>query len=239
MQLQPMQTHVALDYIIPFYQPIFALKARTVMRYECLARLLNKEQDIILPNEFLYIIEGNANRADMTSRILELSQAYCRPRQMSWSINLFESDLQDKRLLNDIKEFCSDSPKGLCGIELHYANVAQDLPILGNLVKNIPNLHITIDGIEECTDTLKAVIASGVQAIKIKGELIRRFARSENGQEIIADFLIYCAEHQCKLIAEHIENAETLEAVQALGIEYGQGFYLSFPVPQVVAVHSA
>jgi EAL domain-containing protein (putative c-di-GMP-specific phosphodiesterase class I) len=158
---------------------------------------------------------------------------------MSWSINLFESDLHNTRLLNDIKGICEDSPRGLCGIELHYANVAQDLPLLGKLIKDIPNLHITIDEIEECTDTLKAVIASGVQAIKIKGELIRRFARSENGQEIIADFLSYCAEYQCKLIAEHIENAETLEAVQDLGIEYGQGFYLSFPVPRVVAVHSA
>jgi EAL domain-containing protein (putative c-di-GMP-specific phosphodiesterase class I) len=234
-----MQTSVALEHIIPFYQPIFTLKARTVLRYECLARLLNEEQHVILPNEFLYIIESNANRADMTSRILELSQAYCRPRQMSWSINLFESDLQDKRLLNDLKGFCSDSPKGLCGIELHYANVEQDLPMLANLIKNIPNLHVTIDEIEECTDTLKAVIASGVHAIKIKGALIRRFARSQNGQDIIADFMNYCAEHQCKLIAEHIENAETLEAVQGLGIEYGQGFYLSFPAPQVVAVQSA
>lgn len=239
MQSQLVHTNIALDHIIPFYQPIYALKERTVVRYECLARLLNAQQKVILPNEFLYIVEGNENRADMTSRILELSQAYCRPRKMSWSINLFESDLNDKSLLRSIKSFCADSPKGLCGVELHYDNVAQDLPHLRSLIQSMPNLHITIDEIEECTDTLKAVIATGVHAIKIKGALIRRFARSENGQKIIADFLDYCVHHKCKLIAEHIEEAETLEAVQQLGIKYGQGFYLSCPVPQVVAVHNA
>jgi EAL domain-containing protein (putative c-di-GMP-specific phosphodiesterase class I) len=235
---QPVHTHVELEQVIPFYQPIYALKAKTVVRYECLARLLNAQQQVILPNEFLYIIEKHDDRVDMTSRILELSQAYCKPRQMSWSVNLFASDLQDAELVNSLQRICTDSSKGLCGIEIHFAYIKDYLPQLRLLLTRIPHLHITVDEVEECTDTLKGVIASGIHAIKIKGELIKRFASNEHGRQVIADFREHCQTHQCALIAEHIEDQETLDAVQALGIEYGQGFYLSHPVPKVFAVHS-
>lgn len=230
---------VVLEDIVPFYQPIYALANKRVDRYECLARLLDSRQQVILPNEFLYIVESNHDTSEMTSRILELSRAYCSPRQMNWSINLFASDLQDKALIANIEDLCKKSTKGLCGIELHFACVKDNLIVLGKLSRQIPNLYITVDEIDECSDTLYALIASGVNAIKIKADLIREHARTSAGRQLIEDFKAHCSMHKCKLIAEHIEDAETLSAVQKMEILYGQGFYLSQPAPTVVAVHSS
>ncbi|WP_371195603.1 EAL domain-containing protein [Glaciecola sp. SC05] len=238
MQAQAANRGVPLENIVPFYQPIFALANKRVDRYECLARLLDSNQQIVLPNEFLYIIESNHDTADMTSRILELSRAYCCPRQMSWSINLFAEDLDDKPLLANIEALCKDSSKGLCGIDLHFDCIKDNLLVLSTLSKRIPNLHITVDEIDEWGDSLYSVIASGVDAIKIKSSLIKQHAKTKNGRELITKFKLYCQTHNCKLIAEHIEDAESLAAVKEMEILYGQGFYLSHPVPKVVAVHS-
>ncbi len=35
-----------------------------------------------------------------------------------------------------------------------------------------------------------------------------------------------------KMIAEYVENAEILAAVNALGIEFAQGYHISYPSPE-------
>jgi EAL domain-containing protein (putative c-di-GMP-specific phosphodiesterase class I) len=224
---------------VPFYQPIFTLANHRVYRYECLARLLDDKQHVILPDEFLYIVQSNDEAADMTSRILELSKAYCGPRQMSWSINLFSSDLEDACLLKTIQDLCKSSSKGLCGVELHFSSVKDNLIPLGKLIKDMPNLHVTIDEIDECSEGLVAVIASGIDAIKVKADVIKEQARTEQGRATLEKYKALCDKYQCKLIAEHIEDEDTLQAVEAMNILYGQGFYLSHPAEKVLAIHNA
>lgn len=229
---------VTLGDIVPFYQPIFALSSQRVDRFECLARLLYSNQQIVLPNEFLYIIERSHNTREMTTRILELSRAYCGPRQISWSINLFASDLEDKILIANIADASKTLAKGLCGLELHFECIKANLLVLTKLRQQLPNLHITVDEVDECSDTLYAVISSGVDAIKVKASLITEYVQTVQGRQLIKGFKEHCKQHNCKLIAEHIEDKETLMAVKNMDIIYGQGFYLSHPVPRVVAVHS-
>lgn len=238
MQPQVAISRVPLENIVPFYQPIYALSTKRVDRYECLARLLDSNQEIILPNEFLYIIESNHDTVELTSRILELSSAYCGPRQISWSINLFANDLDDNTLINTISELCQTNVKGVCGIELHFTCIKDKLVVLGNFAKKIPKLHITVDEIDEWGDSLYAVVASGVHAIKIKADLIEQESKTDQGRDLIEDLRAHCKLHNCKLIAERIENASVLNAVKNANISYGQGFYLSHPVPKVFAVHS-
>ncbi len=239
MQAQLAHRKVTLEHIVPFYQPIFTLANHRVYRYECLARLLDTNEQVIMPNEFLYIVEDNDEAADMTSRILELSKAYCGPRQMSWSINLFGSDLDDHSLIASIRDLCGSSSKGLCGVELHFKSVKNNLVPLGKLIKDIPNLHITIDEIDECDDGLSAVIASGIDAIKIKADLIKLHADSEQGRATLENFIALCKDYKCKLIAEHIEDQDTLDAVESMDIQYGQGFYLSQPLSKVQTIHKS
>ncbi|MFC4700594.1 EAL domain-containing protein [Glaciecola siphonariae] len=239
MQALVAPPNVTLEQIVPFYQPIFTLADHRVYRYECLARLLDTKQQVILPNEFLYIVESNHEAADMTGRILELSRAYCKPRQMSWSINLFASDLDDLSLLQSIREMCSDSSKGLCGIEINFACIKDKLVQLRSLLKSIPNLHITIDEVDQCCDSLYALVASGIDAIKIKAEFIKEYAKTEAGKSAIDELKDLCEQQNCKLIAEHIEDEQSLKAVTEMNILYGQGFYLSHPSPRVYPIHSA
>jgi EAL domain-containing protein (putative c-di-GMP-specific phosphodiesterase class I) len=158
---------------------------------------------------------------------------------MSWSINLFASDLNDRYLLSSIKELCRFSPRGLCGVELNFNCIEDKLVALGNLIRSMPNLHVTIDEVDQCNDSLDAVIASGIHAVKIKADLIAAHCQTSQGRALIERLQGLCNQHDCKLIAEHIETNQSLTAVKNMRIQYGQGFYLSHPVPKVIAVHSA
>ncbi|MFC3123342.1 EAL domain-containing protein [Agaribacter flavus] len=229
MQASIVSDNVNIEHIVPFYQPIFNLDTGAAVRYECLARLLDENQTVHLPNDFLYLVERKKFTAAMTKRMLEMSTNFFSPKQMRWSINMFAADLSDVKILRDMTSLCLDIDKGLCGIELSYDSVKDNLPALKNFIKQIPNLHISVDDVDECTDKLHAIIASGIDAIKLKGSLVRNFASTGSSKKVIECVRHYCDEYAVNLIAEHIEDQQTLEAVKSANIKYGQGFYLSSP----------
>jgi len=229
---------ILLENIVPFYQPIYVLENRRVDRYECLARLIEKNQ-VVSPDGFLYLVEGHRESSALTSRMLELSSVYCTPRQINWSVNLFASDLSNPSFLRNLKSRCSSSIKGLYGVEIKFECLENNLAILRELRKDIPNLHITVDEIHEFSESLLTLIKLGVNSVKIKAVAIKALSNSSEGCSQIQQLRETCNANACKLIAEHIEDEASLEVVLEQNILYGQGFYLSRPVPKVVALHSS
>jgi EAL domain-containing protein (putative c-di-GMP-specific phosphodiesterase class I) len=52
-------------------------------------------------------------------------------------------------------------------------------------------------------------------------------------KKVLTELVELCKIDNTKLVAEHIEDKKTLELVTSLGIDYGQGFYLSSPSASV------
>lgn len=229
MQARAVVENFSIEQIVPFFQPIFDLDSHKVMRYECLARLITIDDIIYLPSEFLSIISRSQSNAQLTQRILELSSAYCMSKGMRWSINMFKTDLSDTALMQWMQKLFSERDTDLIGVELSYDSVKDHPHLLSNLLEKLPNVHITVDDVHIFDDKFKALVATGIHAIKIRGNMITRFARTGEDKATIQQIIKHCKTSQCALIAEHIEDDNTLDAVRDLGIVYGQGYYLSEP----------
>lgn len=229
VQLKAVEESFSLEQIVPYFQPIFELNSHKVTRYECLSRLITKDETMYLPSEFLSIIGRSQSSAQLTQRILKLSSAYCSTKGMRWSINMFPSDLKDDNLMQWMQSLLGKLNSNLGGVELTYDSVKDHPHLLKNLIDKLPNIHVTIDDVYTFDTNLIAVIATGVHAIKIRGEMITQFARLGKNKEIIRKMVAHCRGKECDLIAEHIEDDKTLDAVRGLGINYGQGYYLSEP----------
>ena len=236
MQAKPVIEDFSIEQVVPFFQPIFNLTSHKAWRYECLARLLTQDDIIYLPSEFLYIISRAQANAQLTQRILELSSAYCQPRNMNWSINMFQTDLRDTRLITWMQSLFADLDSKLVGVELSYDTVKDHPHLLQNFIQKLPNIHVTIDDVYAYNDSLENVINTGVDAIKIRGDVITRYARTGENKHIIEKLVAHCEQHNCRLVAEHIEDDNTLDAVQDLGINYGQGYFLSVPQGRMASV---
>jgi len=219
----------SIEQIVPYFQPIYDLDKHKVVRYECLARLISKDDNIYLPSEFLYIVNREQSSAELTQRILELSSAYCLPRKMPWSINMFQTDLRDAGLVNWIKTLCETAPTGLIGVEIAFDSIKAHAHLVTNLIEKVPNLHVTLDKVSELVEPLEDLVASGVSAIKLSGDLVTRFAKTGEGKPTIIALQQFCQATSCSLVAEHIENDNALDSMVALDIHQGQGYYLSHP----------
>ena len=229
MHAKPVVDDFSIEQIVPYFQPIFDLRQHKVVSYECLARLISSDENIYLPADFLTIVQRSQSNALLTQRIIELSSAYCVPRCMQCSVNLFPSDLRNAELIHWMQDLCADDYKGLVGVELNYESVKNHAHLLRNLLHKMPKLRITIDDVDCFEDELIELIESGIYAIKLSGNMITRFASTGEGKQTIEHIISSCKNFLCMLIAEHIENDNILDAVMDLGIEYGQGYSLSEP----------
>ena len=229
MQPRTVVDSFSIEQIVPYFQPIYDLANHKVVRYECLTRLISKDDNIYLPCEFLYIVNREQSNAELTKRILQLSSAYCLPRKMPWSINMFQTDLRDANLIDWMQELCSGVASKLIGVEIAYDSIKSHPHLVTNLLHKLPNLHVTLDDIYEFDSVLEPLVEAGVKAIKLRGELVTRYAHNGGGKHQIQEIFDFCKQSNCQLIAEHIEDDNTLDSMTSMGIGFGQGYSLSQP----------
>ena len=67
--------------------------------------------------------------------------------------------------------------------------------------------------------------------VKIDIALIRNINTNKNKMNIVKSIINYNKKNNIKTIAEGIENKEELITVINLGVDFVQGYYISFPQP--------
>lgn len=219
-----------MERVVPYFQPIMNLNNHRVWRYECLARLLGDKDHIFLPSEFLTIVEEKNWNADLTHHIYEQSRRYCVRRNMPWSINLSDSDLKDETLVAWLIHLNQNVQSTLFGIEISYESLRKYFPVVAHLRDKCPYLAIIIDDVPSDCELLSRALQLKIQAVKLSSDLINETAAEKSHLLTLVDL---CRANNTKLIVEHIENKETLLLALSIGIEYGQGFYLSLPSASV------
>lgn len=223
----------SMDRVVPFFQPIMELNNNKVWRYECLARLLTDSEKIFLPNDFLYIVERAQSSQALTHHIYELSRRYCQHRNMPWNINLSDQDLKGNDLLEWFDNLTPSQRNGLFGIEVSYDLIKHNTAFIESVQQHCGEIVITVDDVYEHSHSLDEILMYGVDALKLKGDFVKAYAASGVGEECMIGIQQSCLLHDTKLIAEHIEDKATCDAVKAIGIQYGQGFYFSEPSAQI------
>jgi EAL domain-containing protein (putative c-di-GMP-specific phosphodiesterase class I) len=249
MQLHTNHLEFKMERVVPFFQPIMNLLNNRVWRYECLARLLGDNEHIFLPSEFLNLVEKENCNAELTHHIYEESRSYCSQRNMPWSINLADTDLDDESLIAWLIHRHENSSSELFGIEISHASLQNHLPVVSLLRQKCPKLGISIDDVTQLSDTLVKAMSLNLSAVKLNGALVKSLSNQaialegetmsslktveENQMLLLNELIAACAKTNTRLVAEHIESQETLDAVTSLGIKFGQGFYLSSPSASV------
>ncbi len=226
MGLSRAEAEFKMERVVPYFQPIMNLNNNRVWRYECLARLLGEKEHIFLPSEFLTIVEEKNWNADLTHHIYEESRRYCVQRNMPWSINLSESDLKDQALIAWLIHLHESTQTTLFGVEISHTSLQKNFPVIAHLRNKCPFLAIIIDDVSSSCDILCSALQFKIQAVKLNGDLINGASIKKQNLKTLVDL---CRDNNTKLVAEHIEDEETLLLVTSMGIEYGQGFYLSSP----------
>ena len=232
MQVTEVKDSFNLDNVVPFFQPIMDLSNNAVWSYECLARLLNFDQNSYLPTEFLFLVGRQQSVAQLTQTVFSRSASYFRNINMAWNINLSLSDMNDPDTLEFLQSQLTDypNPKRI-SIEITAQNALVESAKFGQFCEicDVMGINIVIDNFDQQECDLQAILRLPISAIKVSATLFDKVTSDVATEDFVKGLMSAATNNKIIVIAERIERRETLEVVKQLGIKYAQGFYFSQP----------
>jgi EAL domain-containing protein (putative c-di-GMP-specific phosphodiesterase class I)/ribosomal protein L31E len=220
------------------FQPIYDLKDMKIKMFEVLLRW--KGQDIN-PEDIIDIADASGTQSDLIDFILENTVDIMKSlRKYKFSINLTARAITEKRAYRILQILSNQGipPADLC-LEISEKSKYEEIKAVK---KNIELLHkagvdIAIDDFGSAFSEIGHLYELPIKFIKIDGSVIKSLKEGDEKQNIIAEAVIYMATNLAKrvgakTIAEKIETKEELEIIKRLGIDYAQGFFLSYPLTQ-------
>jgi EAL domain-containing protein (putative c-di-GMP-specific phosphodiesterase class I) len=119
--------------------------------------------------------------------------------------------------------------------EITERDTVKNISLLEKFVDNLKfeGFGFSIDDFGSGLSSFHYVKRFPIDFVKIDGDFIRSMVRSEKDMAIVKTMLVLAKEFNIKTVAEYVENKDILDAIKALGIDYGQGYYIGNPSPDL------
>ena len=221
------------DRIKCAYQPILCARTNKIVKYEMLLRLIDKNNSVTLPMDFLPSIRHTNIYVNITKIVLDNAMQTLRENNFELTINL---DLQD--IMNDdIVKLLSDKFKDHRKLaERLYIEILEHEEITNfrTITKHIAILKelgfkVALDDFGSGFANFKYLIHLDIDVLKIDGSLIRDVHTNKRTYHIIETISAFAKKMNIKTVAEQIETKNEFETLKALGIDYLQGYYIGKP----------
>ncbi|MCX7820103.1 MAG: EAL domain-containing protein [Brevinematales bacterium] len=225
------------DRIIPFFQPIMNNQTKLIEKYECLARLIDNDGNIISPASFLQISKKSKLYPNITRIVLDKCLQFFKTSSAIFSINISILDIIDPETFEFIEKRLKENLNLTHrlifeiveseGIE-NYIQVKEFI----DLVKNM-GCKIAIDDFGSGYSNFSHILKLNVDFLKIDASLIKDITVDRNAELIVQTIVSFSKWLGVKTVAEWVHSREVLEKVVSLDIDYSQGYYIGQPMPKI------
>lgn len=232
--------------ITPVFQSIFELSSGKEVGEEALARIENKDGQLIEANEFIdAAVEFQmVHRIDyqiIKKMISRCTKSYLEaqnpiPRFVNVSADLLRHPKLVDEIIQFAKEKCNECGQDQCDVKPIVIEITEQ-ELLGD-VKEVKNLlapfidfgmPLAIDDFGSGYSSLTYLADLPISYLKFDGDLIKRVAYEDRARKIINGVQKMAESLELITIAEHIEDQETLNVLRELGVSWGQGYFAAKP----------
>ena len=228
------------DQLFLLYQPKIDLQRACAIGVEALVRWRHPHHGIIPPDEFIPLAERSGVIKSLTLWVLGEALRQCRTWsqggvQLSMAMNLSARNLQDPQLPDRIAELLQTSGLAPGWLELEITESAimvdpvRAMEILTRL--RAMGIRFSIDDFGTGYSSLGYLKKLPVDEIKIDRSFVIGMAANENDAVIVRSTIDLAHNLGLKVVAEGVENQETLDRLIDLGCDAAQGYYMSRPIP--------
>lgn len=212
-------------------QPIVRLADGTVDHHELLLRMRMDDGTIAYPTQFLPHAErsGQIREIDLwaVGRGIELAASH------PVSINLSGAGIGREDLFEEIVrrlEVTGVDPSRLT-FELTETAAAEDIDHAGELVRRLAALGcgIALDDFGTGFGTFTYLNRLPVTELKIDREFVGQMRRSASDLRVVETMMAVARNFGIRTVAEGIEDEATRAALEALGVDMGQGYLFARP----------
>lgn len=220
--------------IICHYQPILDLSTQRVVKYEALARMQSNEGTLISPSVFLPIAKKSKLYPQITLSIIRQACESFASRTEEFSINLSESDMLDARIVQEIiTTIVKTNTASRIVFEILESEGIENYHEVTAFIHQVKSLgaKIAIDDFGTGYSNFENIIRLNVDYIKIDGSLIQGIIDNPMHHIVVETIVNFAHKIGAKTIAEYVSSADILREVNALGVDFAQGYHIGCPEP--------
>ncbi len=244
---QKIREALAEDRVKVYYQPIFSIKEQRFTSAEALVRILERDGSMVPPASFIHIAEGNGMILEIGKRVFEkVCDFFVREELARYGIDYIEVNLSvvqcaDVGLAKDYIQIMNrfGIHPGCVNLEItESASMRAKKRLIENMQKLLDyGVSFSLDDFGTGQSNLNYIVDMPVQLVKFDQEMIQAYFTNDKAKYVMDAAMHMIHGMELGIVAEGIETREQYLAMEAIKINYIQGYYFSKPLPEQEFLH--
>lgn len=225
-----------------FYQPIYSTISKTFESAEALVRIRGKDGAIIMPGSFIEVAEKRGSILPLGAEVFDKVCQFIEEHNMEHmglhyiEVNLSAVQCGYKNLAVELIETMERHH-----VEPHCINLEiTESASMGNDKIFLDNMYtlkkygvsFSLDDFGTGQSNLNYIVAMPVDIVKFDRGMTLSYFENAKAKHVMDAAMAMIKGMDLEIVSEGIENAEQLRIMEALGIQYIQGYYFSKPLPE-------
>jgi EAL domain-containing protein (putative c-di-GMP-specific phosphodiesterase class I) len=234
-RLRNLQEALAEKRFILYSQPIVDLRSEKIAHRELLIRMLSEDGEVIPPGMFLPIAERFSLVGEIDRWVI--GQALIVARDEPVTVNVSARSVDDHWILEAVGTAIANGlDPGNLIFEITETAMITDFGAALAFVSALTELgcDLALDDFGTGFGSFIYLKHLPARYVKIDMEFVRNILVDPTDTEIVRSIVGIAHTLGKKTIAEGVENADVLEALRDLGVDYAQGYYLGRPEPHPI-----
>jgi len=226
---------IALDNynIVSYFQPIINNKTKKIDKYESLVRLIDENDNVLAPYDFLQVAKNSGYYNKITKRVLENSFKILKKINTDISINLSILDIERDETRNMLFYLLEENKSHAKKIifELLEDERVKDFTIVKDFIHEVKELgvKIAIDDFGSGYSSFERLLEFEPDIIKIDGSLVKNIVNDDFSRNVVETIAVFAKKQKIKTVAEFVENEKIFNVLNEIGIDYSQGYFFGKP----------
>ncbi len=228
------------DQLVLFYQPQINIKQGTVIGAEALVRWVHPDHGLVFPDKFIPLAEKSGVIAQLTERVINLAIAQLKVwhqqgRALKISINISAQNITSLSLPEQLTRLVTDNEiePSMLMLEITESALMSELTTSLNILTRLrlKGFQLSIDDFGTGYSSLSQLHRVPFTELKIDRSFVSGMSANSESKAIVDTCILLGHKLNMEVIAEGVEDRETLDILQALGCDNAQGYFISKPLP--------
>lgn len=222
------------------FQPKMSLPAGSICGAEALVRWQHAEYGWLTPDEFIPAAEEAGTIVHLTRHVLEQAITECKEWEdagfpLQVSVNISARDLQDEYLPYYVSRLMKEHmlPMHRLTLEVTENSVMERIQKAVALLDCLREMgvRISMDDFGTGHSSLSKIRSIPLDELKIDKSFVMTMLTDSQNEAIVKTTLQLAGNMNLEVVAEGVEDEETLRYLSEAGCQQAQGYVLSKPLP--------
>jgi diguanylate cyclase (GGDEF)-like protein len=228
------------DELLPYFQPIIDVATGKILALEALIRWRQPDGRVIAPGQFLPALEGLRLIGRLDFYMLQQVVAMlAEPEHAHWPtvhVNCSSYSITRPEFSSEVLGLLSHhgvAPSRIC-LELTEGALVAEPELARQAMKHLADngVSVVLDDFGAGFSSLSYVHQYHFSGLKIDKSFTLELTTSSRSRAIVRAIVRMAESLGLTVVAEGVEDADTLQLLREMGAGQAQGYYFSMPVPR-------